>query len=271
MNTLIDFDKIQYDCTIKDNVCGTKKIKLSINDIINFKKNNMGFFHNEKEPSIFIENDFFLFEAWFLNGQLHRIDGPALTFKVASQKLTNDPLKMENRSFYDIQAEKNQWHNLINFNYKLISLVKIFMRAHWYESSFFDERKSYLWGRIYSDYAYEFWVQHDKRHREDGFAVIIKRLGAVKYYCWYNKDKTIFLNDDTPTRYDCINYSIGANTWLLKDKLHRVGGQARYCSEDSSLNSWAYNGRIFKNKESYFNALRKEDKVKCLISPDFFT
>jgi hypothetical protein len=61
--------------------------------------------------------------------------------------------------------------------------------------------------------------------------------------------------------------SSGHKEWWENGKLHREDGPAIIYPNGEK--AWAINDIEYKTKDSYFNALSEEAKVKCLFSEDF--
>ena len=59
----------------------------------------------------------------------------------------------------------------------------------------------------------------------------------------------------------------GDKYWFLNGELHRVDGPA--IERANGNKEWWLKGKNFKTKESWFKALKKEDKVKALFNESF--
>jgi hypothetical protein len=94
-------------------------------------------------------------------------------------------------------------------------------------------------------------------HRLDGPAIIYKN-GSEE---WYQNGN--FHRLDGPA----VILSSGHKEWWENGKLHREDGPAIIYPNGEK--AWAINDIEYKTKDSYFNALSEEAKVKCLFSEDF--
>jgi hypothetical protein len=101
--------------------------------------------------------------------------------------------------------------------------------------------------------------KNEKReyHRLDGPAIIYKN-GSEE---WYQDGN--FHRLDGPA----VILSSGHKEWWENGKLHREDGPAIIYPNGEK--AWAINDIEYKTKDSYFNALSEEAKVKCLFSEDF--
>ena len=64
-----------------------------------------------------------------------------------------------------------------------------------------------------------------------------------------------------------IEYANGTKYWFNNGKYHRIGGPA--IVYNTGLSVYYIMGKIFKNKEEFFEALSDEEKEIALFSEDF--
>ena len=102
----------------------------------------------------------------------------------------------------------------------------------------------------------KYWYQDGVLHRLDGPAV----ERDLRKEWWFCGEKHRL---DGPA-VECAN---GDKYWYQNGKLHREDGPAIIYPNGEK--AWAINNIEYKTKDSYFNALSEESKVKCLFSEDF--
>jgi hypothetical protein len=71
---------------------------MKIINVIDFKscKNNEDQLHNENGPAVIIDDTNF----WYKNGQLHRIDGPAIEWKNGDKEYYLNGLEISEKNYY---------------------------------------------------------------------------------------------------------------------------------------------------------------------------
>lgn len=99
-------------------------------------------------------------------------------------------------------------------------------------------------------------------HREDGPALIL--ADGTKY--WYNEGKLHRL-DGPAIESDIFR------EWFQYGYLHRIGGPAiekSYIGNRIVKNLWYLRGERINSAQDYWDLLTEEEKIKCIMSEDFF-
>lgn len=110
----------------------------------------------------------------------------------------------------------------------------------------------------------DLWYEDGRLHREDGPAITIFRLqdNTVAYCAWYrhgfihreNEPARIFISDKGKI-YD--------KQWYKNGELHREDGPAVITS--SGIEKYYLQGRLFRTKETWWDALSDSAKKKNLF------
>ena len=87
----------------------------------------------------------------------------------------------------------------------------------------------------------------------------IDELGSI---FWRNKSDRLHRLDGP-----AVEYSDGTKEWYCNGVLHRLDGPAH--EDIYGTKQWYKNGRRFKNKDTFFRSLNKEEKEIALFSSDF--
>ena len=109
----------------------------------------------------------------------------------------------------------------------------------------------------YSD-GDKYWYNNGVYHRLGGPAQELVSGNKI----WYQYGKLHRL--DGPA----IEFSNGMKEWYQIGLRHRIDGPA-YIDKIRGVKSWYIEGIVFKNKDTFFEALTKKEKELALFSEDF--
>lgn len=147
-------------------------------------------------------------KRWFLNGKLHREDGPAVEYANGSKYwYINDKLhRVDGPAIERFNGDKLWYINGLVHRENDLPAIE--------------------WGD-----GNKYWYLNGKRHREDGPAVIL--LNLMK--SWYKKGQKH--RKDGPA----IEWNDGAKEWFSYGKRHRIDGPA--IERNSGVREWYKNGK----------------------------
>lgn len=154
-----------------------------------------GTLHKEGKPAMVFKGGI---EVWYINGLMHREDGPA----------------------YDSELYKEWWVNgyLHRENGEPAIIDEISNRKEWWVNGM-AHRENDKPAIVVDNKAKEWWV-NGKRHRENDEPAIIEEIYNIKEW-WVNGIK--HRSNDKPA---VINNDNGGKEWWVNGKRHRSTGPA---------------------------------------------
>ena len=199
----------------------------------------MWFIHGEEQECCFWtrhSNGNVDFKQWSLNGELHRIDGPAkITWSIYGGFLEKE--------MWFIHGEEQKtcawtWYRDDCPAGKYWTLDGVPHRIDGPASQNWDED-----GNLKS----EVWYQSGVPHRIDGPAEIVLRGGLITAEAWYKNGEKHRIDGPALSHYSTWNKTCQSECWYQNGRKHRIDGPAMwwFC-EGKKFEEWYKNDRLHR-------------------------